>query len=284
MPKATPRKGANRRATPDSSDSSDSDIIEAWSGDPIEKPAFLASVIASLEDEAEADHLITFGTVVIKDREYVTSLDHSDNLDAGVHTFTWQSPSPVTVTRHPSTPMRAAPRLTLPPRSSEGEGADPSEAPPIPATPSLAPSLPAGRSLGPGQISKLDQDLFARVAKRISDTSKRKEYREKSGKSLRALITVLTAEVKADQANSPAVRQVLGKRRDRLLKKPLAVPTNDCFNRWKSEFTRLNQLTTGTAHKTDADLATIYYNKVTAISSELSTRLWTEVRLTNLKV
>ena len=90
MPKATPRKGANRRATPDSSDSSDSDIIEAWSGDPIEKPAFLASVIASLEDEAEADHLITFGTVVIKDREYVTSLDHSDNLDAGFHTFTWQ--------------------------------------------------------------------------------------------------------------------------------------------------------------------------------------------------
>ena len=142
-------------------------------------------------------------------------------------------------------------------------------------------SLPSGRALGPGQISKLDQDLFARVAKRISDTSKRKEYREKSNKSLRSLITVLTKEVQTDQANSPAVRQVLGKRRDRLLKKPLAVPTNDCFNKWKSDFVRLNELTTGTAHKSNADLATVYYNKVAAISSELSTRLWTEVRLTN---
>ena len=82
MPR-TPSKRAARRAAPPSSDSSDSaEQIDSWSGDPIEKPAFLASIITTLEDEAEADHLVTYGTVIIKDKEYVSSLDHSDNLDA----------------------------------------------------------------------------------------------------------------------------------------------------------------------------------------------------------
>ena len=74
-------KKEKARADSNSDSQSDTEEIHSWAGGPIEKAAFLASIISALEDEPEADTLITRGTVIIKDKEYVTSIDHSDNLD-----------------------------------------------------------------------------------------------------------------------------------------------------------------------------------------------------------
>ena len=75
-----PRKAHKQtRAAPSDSDS-DSEEIPDFDGDATIKPIFLQAIIACLEDDPAADTLVCRGTAIEKGYEYVSNLDHSDNL------------------------------------------------------------------------------------------------------------------------------------------------------------------------------------------------------------
>ena len=238
-----PRK-ARKQSTRSASDSdSDSEEIPTFDGDATAKPLFLQAIIAHFEDDPVADALICSGTALEKGIQYVVNIDHSDNLDADLHNYTWLNPSPRVVVRHDGLAARSPRPVVTPARPAKpAKGGEESEEdePTLEEEGTLPDErLPPSRRVSKSTIDQLDARYFAAVAKRITDKDLRKHYRTESGKSLRGLLMVLRHEVLEEGARSATLRSVLTTRRDNHLKKTLDAPTTSAFNAYKSALTVL---------------------------------------------
>ena len=254
-----PRKAHSKpsRRTAQSDSDSEPEDIPNFDGDATVKPLFFQAIIACLEDDPVADSLVCHGTASEKGIEYVYNIDHSDNLDADLHDYTWMNPSPIEVTRHrtlPARPTRSMPPVT-PARSGDGNGyGEDEEDEPTLEEETVLPDrrLPATRRESKSYIAQLDAKYFSRVAQRITDKGLRTHYRSASGKSLRGLLTVLRTEIQEDCAKSATLRSVLATRRDNHLELPLDAPTTSAFNSYKSGLTTLNEVVVGPGRLSDS--------------------------------
>ena len=164
-----PRK-AHKQNTAESDSESDSEEIPHFDGDATAKPLFLQAIIAHFEDDPVADALICSGTALEKGIQFVVNLDHSDNLDADLHNYTWLKPSPSVVVRHPDLAARTPRPVVTPARTKRRakDDEDESEEEPTLEEESTLPDerLPPLRRISKSTIDQLDARYFGQVRSR----------------------------------------------------------------------------------------------------------------------
>ena len=275
---------APKKHNDDSDETTNLDDLANFNGSSTDKARFYLGIRDALEDDPVADRLIKRGTVMVRGKEVTYNANHVRNLCGGTHIFSWDDPSPTTVVLAMGaklTPKKTKAKAKATAKKGEAEDSSDDEEESDDDSDAIFDTAEqrALFALGPNTIETTDQTYFRMILKKIPDKDLRKEYRIKSGKSFREFMRLFKAEVSAEA--TPENTSVLVARRNNHLLTNLSMPNVSEFNTFKSKLTDLNDPVSGSQKLSEADLASIYYQKVHDISAAVASRLWLEVRITN---